>query len=44
MDSALDAEEDVLEGERDTYGEGYEDYTADVTERSGKTFYNFLIF
>ena len=35
-EEALDAEEDALEGVRDTYGEGYVDYESDVAARTGK--------
>jgi len=33
-EEALDAEEDALEGVRDTYGEGYVDYESDVAART----------
>ena len=37
-DAELDAQEAALEGQRETYGEGYVDYESDVKERTGKPF------
>ena len=37
-DEELDAVEDQLESERDSYDEGFVDYESDVQERTGKCF------